>query len=64
MDGNWQYWLHGGFHVSLASVLAKSCKVSVWITPCLLVSVKSYKTISAEGFNSQRSHLVILPNES
>lgn len=49
MDGNWQYWLHRGFHLSLASVLAKSCKVSIWITACLLVSVKSYKTISA-GF--------------
>lgn len=32
MDGNWQDWLHRGLHVSLASVLAKSCKVPVWIT--------------------------------
>lgn len=47
MDGNWQYWLHRGFQVSMASVLAKSCKVPIWITACLLVSVKSYKTISA-----------------
>lgn len=47
MDGNWQYWLYRGFQISMASVLAKSCKIPIWIIVCLLVSVKLYKTISA-----------------
>lgn len=60
MDGNWQYWLYSGFQITIASVLAKPCKLHIWITASLLGSVKEYKTIGAASlcFCFQLSNLM------